>query len=220
MKKMGRPRKFVVNVGEIYGDLKCIGSHYSDKYNQEVYDMECIKCGRKKTMLGATVIDGRGIYHSACGKGLKTVNKTFYNRWQAMRTRTNNPNYPHYKDYGGRGINSDDFKYFIDFYDAMYDSFIEKSREIGEANTSLERLDVNGNYTKDNCIWIDKHDQPKNQRKTLRYIVTFPDGHEEYHDNVPSFAQEHGLDTQSIYDCIHGKFKQHRGYTFKLYNTK
>ena len=215
MAAVGRPRKLIVNIGDVFGDLKCIDKYHSKKDEQEVYVMECIICKRKKTMLGSTIRLEHGIKHSACGKGLKTINKTFYNRWQAMRTRTNNPNYPHYADYGGRGINSDEFKYFIDFYDAMYASFAEKAKEVGESNTSLERIDVNGNYTKENCIWIDKHDQPKNQRKTIRFIVTFPDGHEEYHDNVPSFAKEYGLDPESIYSCYHGEYKQHYGYKFR-----
>lgn len=212
---MGRPRKLKIHIGDIFGDLKCVNLFYSEKYKQEVYEMECIKCKRKKIMLGSTIRIEHGITHSACGQGLKTNNKVFYNRWQSMRTRTNNPNYPHYADYGGRGINSDEFENFVDFYDAMYKSFVEKSKEIGENNTSLERLDVNGNYTKDNCVWIDKHDQPKNQRKTIRCIVTFPDGHEEYCDNVPSFAKKYGLDDQSIYDCVHGKYVQHYGYKFR-----
>ena len=212
---MGRPRKLEIHIGDVFGDLKCIDYFYSKKHHQEVYEMECIKCKRTKTMLGSTIRIKHGIMHSACGEGIKTKNKVFYNRWQAMRTRTNNPNYSHYADYGGRGINSDEFENFVDFYDAMYESFIEKAKEIGENNTSLERIDVNGNYTKDNCIWIDKHAQPKNQRSTIRCIVTFPDGHEEYCDNVPSFAKEHGLDDQSIYDCVHGKYAQHYGYKFR-----
>ena len=212
---MGRRRKLEIHINDIFGDLKCVNSFYSEKYKQEVYEMECIKCKRRKIMLGSTIMIVHGILHSACGKGLKTKNKIFYSRWQSMRTRTNNQQYIHYDDYGGRGINSDEFENFIDFYDAMYGSFIEKAKEIGENNTSLERIDVNGNYTKDNCIWIDKHDQPKNQRTTIRCIVTFPDGHEEYCDNVPSFAKKYGLDDQSIYDCVHGKYSQHYGYKFR-----
>ena len=212
---LGRSKLLEINIGDIFGDLKCIDYHYSKKDRQTVYVMKCMKCGREKTMKSSTIRIAHGIKHSACGKGLKTKNKTFYDRWQAMRSRTTNPKTDHYKDYGGRGINSDEFEYFIDFYDAMFDSFIEKAKEIGESNTSLERIDVDGNYTKENCIWIDKHDQPKNQRKTIRFIVTYPDGHEEYHENVLAFAREHGLDDQSIYDCVHGKYSQHKGYKFR-----
>lgn len=178
--------------------------------------MKCLKCGREKIMKTSTIRRKSGITHKACGRGLKTINKTFYDRWQGMRLRTNNPSYQHYKDYGGRGINSDEFENFIDFYDTMYESFCEKAKEIGESNVSLERLDVDGNYCKDNCVWIDKHDQPKNQRRTVKFIAVFPDGHQEICKNVQDFARKYNLDDQSIYDCIYGKFKQHYGYQFKL----
>lgn len=37
---------------------------------------------------------------------------------------------------------------------------------IGSKGT-LERVDVNGNYCKENCIWVSKQDQAKNKRNTL-----------------------------------------------------
>ena len=216
-KNIGRPSLLHINIGDIFGDLKCVDIFYSQKYRQDVYKMKCLKCNREKDMLGSTIRLEKGITHSACGQGLKTKDLTFYNRWQAMKTRTNNPNYPHYKDYGGRGINSDQFKYFVDFYDLMYDSFLECADRIGKENTSLERIDVNGNYCVENCMWIDKKDQPKNQRKTINFIATFPDGHTEICRNVMGFAKEHDLDSSSIYDCLSGKYRQHKNYKFNYY---
>lgn len=166
-------------------------------------------------MKSSTIRIKHGIHHSACGKGLKTVNKTFYSRWQGMRSRTTNPKASHYQDYGGRGIKSDEFALFIDFYDSMYESFCEKSKEIGEQNVSLERIDVNGDYTKENCTWIHIKNQHGNCRKTKKFYVTFPDGHTEYCESVIMFAKQYNLDTQSIYDCISGKYAQHRGFKFK-----
>lgn len=210
---MGRPRLLDIKVGDVFDDLECI-EIIKNKENFK-YKMRCVKCGRTKEMLSSTIRLKHGTAHKACGKGLKTQNKVFYERWQSMRSRTNNPNSPHYDVYGGRGINSDAFEYFIDFYDTMYESFVEKANEIGENNTSLDRIDCNGNYCPENCRWIYKNDQQKNVRKILKFEVTFPDGHTEIRENSTEFAKENGLDPESVRLCIKGKYSQHKGFKFR-----
>lgn len=211
---MGQPAKYKIEIGDVFGDLECVGKYFDEKDRYTKYIMRCKQCGREKTMLAPTINRKSGTTHKACGKGLKTKEKVFHDRWCSMRTRTNNPNYVHYDIYGGRGINSDEFENFIDFYDAMFNSYKKLADKIGENNTSLERLDPNKSYTKENCIWIDKHDQPKNQRRTRHFIAIYPDGTEEINKNVLEFARNHQLDSQSIYDCLSGKYKQTRGYKF------
>ena len=213
-KNKGHPPKYIVNIGDIFGDLQCINIFFNEKTRFTNYKMKCLKCGREKIMLAPTIYRGSGIAHRACGKGLKLKDKKFYERWRSMRSRTTNPKIDHYDAYGGRGINSDEFENFIDFYDAMYGSYKELADKIGEENTSLERIDPNKSYTKENCTWIDKHDQPKNQRRTRRFIAIYPDGTEEICKNVQEFSRNHNLDDQSIYDCLIGNFKQTRGYKF------
>ena len=83
-------------MGDIYGDLKCISIYPPNTKSDNkstLYEMECLKCHRRKLMLGSTIRLEHGITHKACGKGLKLKDPIFYDRWQAMRTRTNNPNY-------------------------------------------------------------------------------------------------------------------------------
>ena len=211
---MGQPQKYKVQIGDIFGDLKCIDIVFDEKSRHTNYLMKCEKCGREKYMLAPTIYKSSGITHRACGKGIKTQYPIFHARWDGMRERTTNPNHFRYSLYGGRGINSDEFENFIDFYDAMFDSYLELANQIGENNTSLERIDPDKSYTKENCIWIDKHDQPKNQRRTRRFKAIYPDGTEEICKNVQQFARDHNIDDQSIYDCLSGKFAQARGYKF------
>ena len=64
-----------------------------NKNGHNVYLMRCTKCNRVKEMKDYVIKSSKGIYHKSCGKGIKTKNKTFYNRWKSMRTRTNNDNY-------------------------------------------------------------------------------------------------------------------------------
>ena len=37
--------------------------------------------------------------------------------------------------------------------------------DTGLKNPTIERVDVDGDYCKDNCIWIEREQQAKNKRK-------------------------------------------------------
>lgn len=80
-----------------------------------------------------------------------------------MKTRCNNPNYPQYKNYGGRGIkvcerwsNGENGK-------SGYECFLEDMGQRPEG-LSLDRIDVNGNYEPGNCRWADRITQNRNKR--------------------------------------------------------
>ena len=211
---------YVISIGDVMGDYKCVDiikKRHTGKYPyiSKYYVMECQKCGRRKEMLGATIYRSAGIFHKSCGKGLKTLDPVFYDRWQAMRTRTTNPNYEHADRYVNRGINSEAFKNFIDFYDAMYDSYLELANKIGSHNVSLERKDVNSSYDPDNCIWIPKQDQPKNTSRTVKFKAIYPDGHTEIHKNATDFAISHGIHPAAVSNCLNGKSKSAKGYKFE-----
>ena len=79
-----------------------------------------------------------------------------YQTWAAMKQRCNNPNNKHYKDYGGRGIGiCKEWGQFINFY-----------KDMGEPldSMSLDRIDNNKGYFKDNCRWATNIIQGRNQR--------------------------------------------------------
>ena len=79
-----------------------------------------------------------------------------YHSWAGMKQRCNNPNNKAYLHYGGRGIT----------YCAKWESwegFYEDMGERPEGHT-LEREDVNGDYTPENCIWLPAKKQGSNKR--------------------------------------------------------
>lgn len=77
-----------------------------------------------------------------------------------MRQRCLNKNAAGYSYYGGRGIS-------ICEEWSSYDKFIEDMGYRPAAGYELYRIDANGQYCKENCRWVDKKTQQRNQRRTV-----------------------------------------------------
>ena len=81
-----------------------------------------------------------------------------------MRKRCNSKNNKSYHSYGGRGITyCDKWKTLEGFLDDMWDSY--------EEGLTLDRIDVEGMYCKENCRWVDRFVQANN--KTLNVFVEY-----------------------------------------------
>lgn len=80
-----------------------------------------------------------------------------YNIWKGMRQRCSNPNCEGYPQYGGRGI----------VVSEHWNNFLNFLNDMGEPpeGLSLERVDVNGNYTKENCVWATDFEQAQNKQQ-------------------------------------------------------
>ena len=92
----------------------------------------------------------------------KTNTKT-YRIYRGMLNRCNNKDYAPYPDYGGRGIT------VCEKWSA-FEGFLE---DMGECppNLTLERIDNDGPYSKDNCVWGTRKVQARNRRTS--HMLTF-----------------------------------------------
>jgi len=93
--------------------------------------------------------------HGHAPKRQKSVE---YRTWVNMKTRCYNPRATGYEFWGGRGIT------VCDRWRDSFENFLE-DMGLRPEGTSLDRIDVNGNYEPENCRWADPTTQRKNQRR-------------------------------------------------------
>lgn len=150
--------------GNRYGHLLVIEYAGIFNKNANIHAWLCkCDCGNIKRISGANLKTGVSI---SCGcikrqserkDGHGLTNSKIYNSWRGMKERCDNPKNKRYSSYGGRGITYDEkWKTFKGFYEDMGSSHKE--------GLELDRIDVDGNYDKDNCRWVDQTEQCYNQR--------------------------------------------------------
>lgn len=84
-------------------------------------------------------------------------------KFRDMKKRTEDNTRNDYKYYGGRGVRNL-WQSKQAFIDDMLGSFIEHIEEFGIENTSIDRINRDGHYCKENCRWATRKEQYKNSR--------------------------------------------------------
>lgn len=118
-----------------------------------------------------TIFSLNGGKLKSCGcinHGMKRTR--FYNIWSGMVRRCENENDQAYPNYGGRGIKiCGEWREFNGFKRDMYTSYEKHVKEYDEMNTSIDRIDFNGNYEASNCRWATRKIQAENSRQVKFY---------------------------------------------------
>ncbi len=147
----------------------------------------------------------------------KLSDSLFYKIWRAIKNRCLREKDQAYKDYGGRGITvCKEWLSFENFRDDMYESYLNHAEEFGERNTSIDRINNNGHYCKENCKWATRLEQANNTRRNRYFEAISPDGEKYIARSQSLFAKEHGLTRRSICHVLHCQKKHEQGWKFKF----
>lgn len=79
--------------------------------------------------------------------------------WRNMKQRCTNPKNPAYPNYGGRGITVCD-RWMV------FENFLADMGKRPDG-TSIDRVDNDAGYSKENCRWTDRATQSRNKRSTV-----------------------------------------------------
>lgn len=156
--------------GMKFNRLTVIEFSYVNEKRSAIWKCLC-ECGCETLVRGYCLTSG---HTQSCGclslenrvKATKThgrsKNDPTYTSWLAMKARCSNPKLEEYPHYGGRGIRVEDEEWL-----SCFEKFLE---DMGErpTGTTLDRVDVNKGYYKENCRWTTQDVQTYNQRMPAR----------------------------------------------------
>jgi len=124
-------------------------------------------CGNEKWIYKYSL----GKYTNSCGCLKRKVHTKHnlsnikpYKVWSNMKDRCDNNNNFSYKNYGGRGIKYDkNWSNFTNFWKDMNEGYKE--------GLTLDRINNDGNYCKENCRWVTRKKQNRNSRRNRYFII-------------------------------------------------
>lgn len=157
-------------VGQVFSNLTVKEFVGINNEKRALWLCSC-SCGNSKIVSGKH-LRRKEVRSCGCLKGIIYTGNAFakrhgmaggnrsreYKTWRAMKARCLNPNNPAYKNYGGRGITIDPV--WITDFEAFYKDMGDRPE-----GKTLDRIDNDLGYYKDNCRWATPKEQILNQRK-------------------------------------------------------
>ena len=145
-----------------------VEKQYLHKRSYRMFKVIC-QCGKIEIKPATLILSG---HTKSCGcLNLDTLLQRFtihnlsYTRihriWKGMKERCNNPKAKSYSNYGGRGIKvcGEWNNSFAKFYEDMIDGYSE--------DLTIDRIDNDGIYCKENCRWATYSQQQINKRRRV-----------------------------------------------------
>lgn len=122
-----------------------------------------------------------------------------YHSWNMMRARCNIPGTTGFEYYGGRGIK----------VCKRWDSFLNFLEDMGnkpEQKYTIDRLDNDGDYSKDNCKWSTRTEQSRNRLYVKLSMEKAKDIRYKYNTGLTMrvIASEYNVGLSTIRSVIRG----------------
>lgn len=154
--------------GQQFGKLTVIGDTGKRRYAKVLWLCKC-SCGNYREVVGSFLTTGKVTECKACARSSHQANAANHNINHALRNvyyhmndRCSNPECEVFKYYGGRGIS------VCNEWSDSFNSFREWAINNGYAHgLTLDRINVDGNYSPENCRWITIQEQSFNRRDNI-----------------------------------------------------
>lgn len=159
-------RKIQDITNQRFGRLTAKEYAFTDKGKSSTWRCLC-DCG-KETLVVLTSLKNGNTQSCGCLRIERTKAKVAkhkkshspeYHAWGNMIQRCENKNHPEYKNYGGRGI------VVCKEWRSSFERFFEDMGEKPSPKFSLDRINNEKGYFKENCRWTDASTQATNQRE-------------------------------------------------------
>lgn len=162
--------------GKRFGMLTVLHRDGKDKWGDPIFRFRC-DCGVEKSIRYGDVRKGStiscGCYNKTKNIGTPSPARThglsqthIYNLYYGIKRRCYDDKDKDYHNYGARGIKMCDTW----LGENGFETFVGDMGRRPSTEYSIERLNVNGDYCPENCIWLDKKLQARNRRNN-RFIT-------------------------------------------------
>lgn len=162
--------------GKQFGELTVLGiSEHGKKTRAIKWKCQC-SCGEIIDVFAGNLRRGNSTRCRKCSykvignksTTLRKHNMRLYGIWSGMKTRCYDENIDYFDRYGGRGIKVCDEWLGDNGFENFYKWAIESGYKNG---LTIDRINVDGNYSPDNCRWATNKEQQNNRRDNVYIVV-------------------------------------------------
>jgi hypothetical protein len=155
-------------IGHEFGRWTVVGETYTGKHFKRHVPCRCA-CGTERDVDLMSLLKGHTT-SCRCKANELTTQRNFKHglshapgakTWYNMIHKCHDPNNPNYKNYGARGIK------VCDRWRASLEDFLADMGPPPESGCDIDRIDNEGDYSPENCQWLDHKANTRKRRNTI-----------------------------------------------------
>lgn len=153
-------------VGKRFGKLRVISLTSTHPKRGRIWICLC-DCGGSREALSNQLSMGQVVSCINCLKREqhRLEDTPEYQSWCNAKSRCTNPNDINYENYGGRGIRMNPE------WGKSFTLFLSDMGNRPSPRHSIDRIDVEGDYCRENCRWATPKEQANNKRNNLHVLI-------------------------------------------------